>query len=167
MNPESTVFRFTVLVAASVMQAVVVARGVAFLLETVVLTFGASLFRNAGEPPAYLWDFAARTTTGVMMLVLLVIAVRMMSMPPTISLAPRELVAATLFAGAIIVVASGLADVAGVVGRTMSDPSMGFSGIGEAFGAIVRCVIIGGLFAIAGYAVRPKGVVTPAVVPAA
>lgn len=167
MNPESTVFRFTVLVAASVMQGVVVARGVAFLLETIVVTIGASLFRSGGEPPAYFWDFAARTATGVMVLALLIVAVRMVSMPPVMSLTPRTLVAAALFGGAIIVVASGLADVAGVVGRTMSAPSMGFSGISEAFGAIVRTMIIGGLFAIAGYVVRPKSVAVPAVVSAA
>lgn len=163
---DSAVFRFTVLVIAAAMQGIIVARGVAFLFETIVVTLGASLFRNAGEPPAYLWDFAARTATGVMLLVLLIIAVRMMSMPQTLMLTPRTLVAAALFAGAIIVVASGLSDVAGIVGRTISVPSMGFSGIGEAFGAIVRTVIIGGAFAIAGYLLRPKSVAAPAAVPA-
>jgi hypothetical protein len=44
---------------------------------------------------------------------------------------------------------------------------MGFSGFAEAFGAIVRTVIIGGLFAIAGYAIRPKSAAAPAVVSAA
>jgi hypothetical protein len=165
MHPESTVFRYTVLIAAAVLQAVIVARGIAFLLENFVVSVASSMFARGGQPPAYFWDFAARTAAGVTVFVLLVIAVRMMVAPAAITLSPRALVAAAIFAGAIIVVASGLSDVAGVVGRMISTPSAGIGGISEAFGAVVRTVIIGGLFAVAGFVVRPKAPAAPAAVP--